>query len=337
MQNTNPPSTSTFPKLPESAKDIANEKFVPANVKVPDPPPSDKKLTAIFIGVLVILVLALVCVVYCKETFINTFTSNLSPTPTLTQVPTVTPTEKSQIDNWETYNSNNKYHFQVNYPPHWFAIDSFGDEIHLVYLSNTKNHQDATEFTKLSCPFRSGDGQLYNPKDWEGNEGGYYVSYYESLQNTYPSIRYIWSSPSGSYNELCTAYYFKRHDISCNLCTNVEHTENYTKSYINSLNTYNQILSTFKFTDQDEGNAEEGNDDNDPSTKTPTTAPSQKSSGKCFIGGCSNEICSEEEMVSVCVYKDEYACYKTATCEVQKDGNCGWTMTEELKNCLGNY
>lgn len=55
----------------------------------------------------------------------------------------------------------------------------------------------------------------------------------------------------------------------------------------------------------------------------------------CYIGGCSNTICSDEPgAVSTCEYRPEYACYSTATCERQDDGKCGWTETEEFTACL---
>jgi eight-cysteine-cluster-containing protein len=59
------------------------------------------------------------------------------------------------------------------------------------------------------------------------------------------------------------------------------------------------------------------------------------SDGTCFIGGCSSQICSDQEdVVSTCEWREEYACYKTATCERQVDGRCGWTQTPELLTCL---
>lgn len=58
--------------------------------------------------------------------------------------------------------------------------------------------------------------------------------------------------------------------------------------------------------------------------------------GKCVITGCSSQICSSKEIVTDCMYKEEYACYKNATCELQANGACGWTMTDELKQCLGS-
>lgn len=57
----------------------------------------------------------------------------------------------------------------------------------------------------------------------------------------------------------------------------------------------------------------------------------------CFVGGCSGQICSDQEgAISTCEFRPEYACYQTATCEAQGDGECGWTETAELSACLAN-
>ncbi|HLC82763.1 MAG TPA: hypothetical protein VJI69_02965, partial [Bacteroidia bacterium] len=56
----------------------------------------------------------------------------------------------------------------------------------------------------------------------------------------------------------------------------------------------------------------------------------------CVVTGCSGQVCASTQVATTCEYKDEYACYKTAVCEKQADGKCGWTMTDELKFCLGN-
>ncbi|MBX4195570.1 hypothetical protein KW796_01260 [Candidatus Parcubacteria bacterium] len=61
------------------------------------------------------------------------------------------------------------------------------------------------------------------------------------------------------------------------------------------------------------------------------------STEKCYIGGCSGQICSDQPgMASTCEYREAYACYKTAKCERQASGLCGWTQTAELKMCLQN-
>lgn len=55
----------------------------------------------------------------------------------------------------------------------------------------------------------------------------------------------------------------------------------------------------------------------------------------CFVGGCSGQVCSDEPgVITTCEALPEYACYDTAACERQADGQCGWTMTEELTECL---
>ena len=59
--------------------------------------------------------------------------------------------------------------------------------------------------------------------------------------------------------------------------------------------------------------------------------------GTCFVGGCSGQICSEEPgAISTCEFRAEYACYKTAKCERQTNGQCGWTETPTLRMCLDN-
>jgi hypothetical protein len=57
----------------------------------------------------------------------------------------------------------------------------------------------------------------------------------------------------------------------------------------------------------------------------------------CFVGGCSSQICSDQEgVISTCEFRPEYACYQQASCERQSDGACGWTQTAALDACLAN-
>lgn len=58
---------------------------------------------------------------------------------------------------------------------------------------------------------------------------------------------------------------------------------------------------------------------------------------QCVPSGCSGEICAdsaEGPVVSTCIYRSEYACYKAAKCERQASGQCGWTETPELASCI---
>lgn len=54
----------------------------------------------------------------------------------------------------------------------------------------------------------------------------------------------------------------------------------------------------------------------------------------CIKTGCSGQICSDHAVITTCIYRSEYECYKKAACERQPGGNCGWTKTPELTNCL---
>lgn len=64
------------------------------------------------------------------------------------------------------------------------------------------------------------------------------------------------------------------------------------------------------------------------------------SANGCAVAGCSQQLCvSAEEaatIVTTCEYRSEYMCYREASCEPQADGQCGWTPTPELQQCLAN-
>jgi hypothetical protein len=54
----------------------------------------------------------------------------------------------------------------------------------------------------------------------------------------------------------------------------------------------------------------------------------------CMKTGCSSQVCSDQEQITTCEWRAEYACYQKASCERQRDGNCGFTRTPELAACL---
>jgi hypothetical protein len=58
--------------------------------------------------------------------------------------------------------------------------------------------------------------------------------------------------------------------------------------------------------------------------------------GGCRVGGCSGQLCvgPGDPDVSTCEWREQYACYAGATCELQADGTCGWTETDALAQCL---
>lgn len=70
-----------------------------------------------------------------------------------------------------------------------------------------------------------------------------------------------------------------------------------------------------------------------PEEEATPAIPPEKSG--CYVGGCSSQVCSSsKDIMTTCEWKEEYACYRTATCKKQADGECGWTYTPELNSCL---
>lgn len=57
----------------------------------------------------------------------------------------------------------------------------------------------------------------------------------------------------------------------------------------------------------------------------------------CVVTGCSGQVCAAEEVITTCLFLPEYACYRSAICEHQADGACGWTPTDEFNECLEAY
>ena len=56
--------------------------------------------------------------------------------------------------------------------------------------------------------------------------------------------------------------------------------------------------------------------------------------GRCFKTGCSSQVCADHDVITTCEFRPEYACYQKAACERQRNGECGFTETAELRACL---
>jgi hypothetical protein len=59
----------------------------------------------------------------------------------------------------------------------------------------------------------------------------------------------------------------------------------------------------------------------------------------CVIKGCSDEVCQSvnDPDPTTCDYQAKFICYKTAMCEVQADGMCGWSINSLIFKCLSRY
>ena len=59
---------------------------------------------------------------------------------------------------------------------------------------------------------------------------------------------------------------------------------------------------------------------------------------ECRPTGCNGEICANQDVASPCVALPEFACYQeVGICEIQPWGQCGWTPTPELDECLSQF
>lgn len=56
----------------------------------------------------------------------------------------------------------------------------------------------------------------------------------------------------------------------------------------------------------------------------------------CHRAGCSGQLCVpvDENPITTCEFRPEYACLHEAACELQANGRCGFTQTDELRQCL---
>ncbi|HET8580926.1 MAG TPA: hypothetical protein VFL98_00460 [Candidatus Paceibacterota bacterium] len=74
-----------------------------------------------------------------------------------------------------------------------------------------------------------------------------------------------------------------------------------------------------------------------PASTASTTAPFIGPG--CKVGGCSSELCVDadsDDVISTCIARPQFACYKTARCEVQPSGHCGWTADASLTQCIAS-
>jgi hypothetical protein len=61
---------------------------------------------------------------------------------------------------------------------------------------------------------------------------------------------------------------------------------------------------------------------------------------KCVRAGCSGQLCMEEGQpggITTCEFLPQYGCYHQADCARQANGECGFTVTDTLMECLGQF
>jgi hypothetical protein len=75
------------------------------------------------------------------------------------------------------------------------------------------------------------------------------------------------------------------------------------------------------------------------SSSSTSSNSSVGTAGGCKVAGCSGELCVDQgsDGISSCLWREQYACYRTAQCARQASGQCGWTQTQELQSCLASH
>ncbi|OGV97217.1 hypothetical protein A2W24_04295 [Microgenomates group bacterium RBG_16_45_19] len=94
---------------------------------------------------------------------------------------------------------------------------------------------------------------------------------------------------------------------------------------------FSKILATFKFIDQFASEP-----DNLNSTQQYVSPECGVNPG-CGAGADCTEKGQEANVSGICVVLPEAICYLTARCEIQPNGNCGWSQTSELTACLARF
>ncbi|PIR04474.1 MAG: hypothetical protein COV59_00665 [Candidatus Magasanikbacteria bacterium CG11_big_fil_rev_8_21_14_0_20_39_34] len=71
--------------------------------------------------------------------------------------------------------------------------------------------------------------------------------------------------------------------------------------------------------------------------KSVPSSKEEREKDGCVISGCSAQVCSDEKVLTDCMYKEEYICFQKALCERQRNGKCEWTMSKDISACVAQF
>lgn len=307
------PKAGASVQLPSSSVPQGHPQSPPPSAPVISPQGKDKSRKVLWIG----LALLLIALFSAGGYFLISGKKESAPLPTPAAPsiprPSETPTPISTVD-WQTYR-NKEQRFELKYPFDWGLSDLLSASPS-AFISIAKSGPTQTS----RFDFVDGAELKLFPEETLSDEE--MLSILESYGDPQPfdhegflGFRAQGTMQDGTKTDAISAnkngavsFFWLQFDPSSN---GLE-----AEKYLFP------ILSSFKFLDSTgEASQEQVVVKND-----------------CVVGGCNNEICSDKQMSSICLYKDGYECYKSATCERQDSGECGWTQTAELKACLtGQY
>lgn len=287
------------------------------------------------------------------------FTSALVLKKTNTQLPSIiSPSNDTQsqtqleTNSWETY-TNTKYNFTLEHPASIASPENNSDFGYLgskiFFSSSPTNPLDCTE----NCPVVNKTETVTIASQQATKVEGYVEIDGNSTQEF---VTYIFSSNDG-YLSFTLKAGEKTSDQDVPSTDPIGPTQ--TKIQETDKTLFTQIVSSYKSMPKycpdtcpqlmpphpefcKDGTIVKGEIDQCGCQKPPickkeaarTSPPKQIG---CVISGCNSEICADKQMNSICIYREEFACYKKAVCELQTDGNCGWTQTEGSKSCFEEF
>lgn len=265
------------------------------------------------ISVLALGIVAVVAAIGAGGYLLGTKKATVSQAPEQTSTfPTPTPTPDPTA-NWKTFNSPTGK-FSIKYPAEW-------TEVHLGHLNDSSGYEEYASF---------GPGVKSVTED-SNSKLAITVTDVNRSTSPYKTAREYMNAQEESLKDAPDLASNTLEDINIDGASGLKLTTTYNNFAGNEVYAFDkngllyvfagiktdfftQILSTFRF-----------------------TGSSSNVGTGCMIGGCSGQICqneTDEGAITTCEYKGEYACYKTAKCERQVNGQCGWTQTSELSSCL---
>lgn len=269
---------------------------------------------------LMLIIVALIAALFASAgTYLALKQSNL-PTQNVVQIaPSPTPTPDPTAD-WNIY-TNQKYGYSVKYPDNLATNEdnTYYNIVNFTAKGSPSGTFPSFYFSVIADTFTSANAAAYNyltadwinnfysmnPGDTKQSNGTTIFTKLTDITVAGQNAIVIEADTKGDAAKQRRVY-LKKNGYVYMLANFYQNSS--------ELDNFQTFLSTFKFTDSSIGQG-------------------------CVIGGCSGQLCTEEEndrIVSTCEWKEEYACYSTAKCEKQTNGKCDWTLTDGLKSCLQN-
>lgn len=227
-----------------------------------------------------------------------------------------TPSTINNPANWKVYiDELETYQIQAPTDWEWITHSSNFQNMHFITLKAPDNsvfQSSAEEIKNQDLAGYLSQRDETNATGWEGQPSKRIISTKNISVGNYPGMERVEEWLAADYVTVVT--YFKAGNYVYEFSIQPGEVD-YLSTDVHQF--YYQILSSFKL--------------------KPVSPTGVKFESGCKTGGCSGELCLDaksEDIASICIYREEWACYKYAVCEKQSDGNCAWTQTPQYQSCI---